>query len=187
LQRIVYLVLGVVGSVGKIQKGPKARRSTTLLPVDKALAWFDRAAQQNGTLCGVGEVLKIDDHTEYRWTLNCGRGTNSRVELLGAWATLILATRLSIFDLFVLGDSKIVIDWLNGKGSIMVANLYSWMERITEIIPLFRTLSFAHIYREENMVADNLSKKALFLRQGKISFSHWEDGQEGLTHILNLY
>jgi hypothetical protein len=100
---------------------------------------------------------------------------------------LILATRLSVFDLFMVGDSKIVIDWLNGKGSIMVENLHSWMERISDIIPLFSSLSFAHIYREENKVADSLSKKALFLRQGKISFSHWEDGQEGLTHSLNLY
>jgi hypothetical protein len=58
LQRIVYLVLGVVGSMGKIQKVPKARRSTTVLPVDKALAWFDRATQQNGTLCGSWWSLK---------------------------------------------------------------------------------------------------------------------------------
>jgi len=187
LQRIVYLVLGAVGSVGKIQKVPKARRSATMLPVDKALAWFDRAAQQNGTLFGVGGVLQIDDHTEYRWTLNCGSGTNSRVEIMGAWATLTLATRLFVFDLFVLGDSKIIIDWLNGKGSITVANLYSWNERIYEIIPLFRTLSFAHIYREENKVADILSKNALFICQGRISYNLLEDGQEGLTHFLTLY
>ena len=39
-------------------------------------------------------------------------------ELVGVWASLILATRLSISDLHVLGDSKIVIDWLNGKGAL---------------------------------------------------------------------
>jgi ribonuclease HI len=163
------------------------RRLTAMLLEDKALTWFDRVAQLNGTLCGAGGVLKIDDHTKYRWTLNCGSDTNSRAELMGAWATLTLATRLSVFDLFVLRDSKIVIDWLNGKGSIMVDNLYSWKERIYDLIPLFRTLSFAHIFREENKVADNLSKNAIFLRQGQISYSHWEDGQEGLTYFLNLY
>jgi len=29
---------------------------------------------------------------------------------MGAWATLTLATRVSIYELLVLGDSKIVID-----------------------------------------------------------------------------
>jgi hypothetical protein len=95
LQRIVYLVLGVVGKMGKKQKVSIPRLTSTFLPVDKAHAWFDGAAQQNGNLCGVGGVLKVDDHSEFRWTLNCGRGTNSRAELMGAWATLTLATRLS--------------------------------------------------------------------------------------------
>jgi ribonuclease HI len=141
----------------------------------------------NGTLCGVGGVLNIDEHTKFRWTLNCGRGTNSRAELMGAWATLTLATRLYVYDLYVLGDSKIIIDWLNRKGSIMVENLYGWKERITDLIPLFRSLSFSHIFREENKVADNLSKKALFLLQGKISYSQWEDGHEGPTHFIKMY
>jgi len=42
---------------------------------------------------------------------------------MGAWATLILASRLSITTIHVLGDSKIVIDWLNHKGAIQVVTL----------------------------------------------------------------
>jgi hypothetical protein len=34
---------------------------------------------------------------------------------MGAWATLTLASRLTVYDLHVMGDSKIVIDWLNRK------------------------------------------------------------------------
>jgi ribonuclease HI len=187
VQRIVYLVLGVVGMMGNKQKVSNPRISSTLLPVDKTLAWFDGVAQLNGTLCSVGGVLKVDDHSKYRWTLNCGRGTNSRAELMGAWATLTLATRLSIFELYVLGDSKIVIDWLNRKGSILVENLDGWKERIIDLIPLFRSITFAHIYREENKEVDLLSKKALYLRQGQITYSHWVDGHEGPTLFLNMY
>jgi hypothetical protein len=106
---------------------------------------------------------------------------------MGAWATLFLATRLSIYELYVLGDSKIVIDWLNRKGSILVANLDGWKERINDLIPLFRSITFAHIYREENKEADLLSKKALHLCQGQISYSHWVDGQEGPTLFLHMY
>jgi ribonuclease HI len=113
--------------------------------------------------------------------------TNSRVELMGAWATLFLATKLSIYELFVLGDSKIVIDWLNRMGSILVANLDGWKEIIIDLIPLFRSITFARIYREENKEADVLSKKVLHLRQGQISYNHSVDGQEGPTLLLHMY
>jgi hypothetical protein len=51
---------------------------------------------------------------------------------------------------------------------------------------LFRNLISQHIYREENKVADSLSKKALHLSPNQIYFSYWEDGHEGITHKLNL-
>jgi ribonuclease HI len=89
--------------------------------------WFDGAAQQNGKLSGVGGVIKINEQTEYRWTLNCGSGTNSKAELMGAWATLILASRLSVSDIHVLGDSKIVIDWLNRERNSSSGN-FIWLE-----------------------------------------------------------
>jgi hypothetical protein len=38
------------------------------------------------------------------------------VEILGAWAALSLAHRVSITDFHVIGDSKIIIEWLNNKG-----------------------------------------------------------------------
>jgi hypothetical protein len=77
--------------------------------------WFDGAAQENGILSGAGGIIKISGNTIYRWTFNCGMGTNTRAELLGVWASLSLAHRLDIDHLHVLGDSKIVIDWLNYK------------------------------------------------------------------------
>jgi ribonuclease HI len=77
---------------------------------EDALAWFDGAAQKEGSLCGVGGIIKTLDASIYKWTLNCGRGTNSKVELLGVWETLLLANSLSISSIHVLGDSKVIID-----------------------------------------------------------------------------
>jgi hypothetical protein len=34
---------------------------------------------------------------------------------MGAWASLILTQRLDINEMLLLGDSKVIIDWLNGK------------------------------------------------------------------------
>jgi len=105
---------------------------------------------------------------------------------MGVWESLILATRLGILDLHVMGDSKIVIDWLNGIGSIQVANLDSWKDRILDLIPYFRSVTFAHVYREINMEADRLSKKALFTSQGHIAYSQWNEGHEGPIIRLKL-
>jgi ribonuclease HI len=70
------------------------------------ICWFDGAAQNNGTLSGAGGIIKTGGNTIYRWTFNCGMGTNTREELLGVWATLSLAHRLDIDHLQLLGDSK---------------------------------------------------------------------------------
>ena len=104
-------------------------------------------------------MIKITEHSTYKWTLNCGHGTNTMAEFLGVWASLTLASRLSITDFIVLGDSKIVIDWLNKKGTLQVVDF--WKDRISELIKIFRTISFANILREENQEVDSLSKQVL--------------------------
>jgi len=70
-----------------------------------------------------GGVLKTLDLTVYRWVMNYGEGTNTKAELLGVWATLTLATHLSLQKLQVLGDSKVVIDWLTKRGRLQASSI----------------------------------------------------------------
>jgi len=118
---------------------------------------------------------------------NFGRGSNTGDELLGAWASLIMAIRLSISDLHVLGDSNIVIEWLNKRGAIQYITLESWKERIIDTLTRFRNILFAHIYREWNQEVDRLSKPSLTKLPRSISYTHWEDGNQGPTHYLKLF
>jgi ribonuclease HI len=76
-----------------------------------------------------GGLIKTSSNTVIKWTFNCGCGTNTREELLGAWATLSLVVRLNIDVLQVIGDSKIIIEWLKEKGRLHVASLMGWMDR----------------------------------------------------------
>jgi hypothetical protein len=100
-------------------------RSIFNIPLDRVVAWFDEAAQQDGLLCGAGRKIVINSQTCYQCTLNCGNGTNMKAELMGAWASFILASRLHINELLLLGDSKIIIDWLSGNANFHVADLVS--------------------------------------------------------------
>ena len=152
------LILSAVNRPSIPTTAQKLCRSSTTLPFDKAIAWFDGATQLDGSLCGVGGHIFINFHTSYRWTLNDGQGTNTKAELLGAWASLILAQRLNIEVLLLLGDSKVIIDWINDKVELRSAALECWKERTTEAKRLFKSFTTTHIYREENNIADQLSK-----------------------------
>jgi ribonuclease HI len=82
------------------------------------VAFFDGASEAGGSNCGAGGVIKSCTSRAYRWYLNCGEGTNTKAELMGAWAALFMAKFLDILDIQLLGDSKVVIDWLKQKANL---------------------------------------------------------------------
>jgi ribonuclease HI len=155
--------------------------------MNTTISWFDGAAQLDGIQCGVGGVLKTPDLFVFRWVYNCGGGTNTRAELLGVWATLLLASHLSFHRLQVLGDSKVVIDWLSNRGRLQESAIEDWKSRIKDLIKHFHAISFVHIFREFNMEADLLSKQALREPEGRITYYLWTNGTEGPRRHLSLY
>jgi ribonuclease HI len=159
----------------------------TNLEGDGVIGWFDGATMSSGNNCGAGGRIKISEQKSYKWFINCGVGTNTKAELLGAWALLTLASRLSILEIHILGDSNIIIEWLKGKGHLQVAALECWKDRIRETIKLFWKISFAHIYRVNNKVADNLSKFALSQAPGRIVYYQCVEDHEGPYLFLDLY
>jgi ribonuclease HI len=99
-------------------------------PHEYPVACFDGATQANGLCSGVGGIIKLSATTIYKWYLNCGVGTNTKAELMGVWATLFIANYLSIHKLQILGDSKVIIDWLNNKSDLRVSSIEGWKQRI---------------------------------------------------------
>ena len=69
-------------------------------------------------------------------------------------------------DIQIFRDSKVVIDWENGRTNIQVPYLQHVLTKIQNLKTLFRRISFAHIYREVNEEADSLSKQALAYQPG---------------------
>jgi len=51
------------------------------------VACFDVAAKANGRCCGAGGTIKLSASLVHKWYMNCGSSTNSKAELMGAWAT----------------------------------------------------------------------------------------------------
>jgi hypothetical protein len=73
---------------------------------------------------------------------------------MGVWATLYIAKYLSISKLQVLGDSKVIINWLNKKGNLCVSALEGWKQRIIVLKEKFLVTNFYHILHDFNKLAD---------------------------------
>ena len=61
--------------------------------------------------------------------------------------------------------------------SLAVVDLEHWCECISEVKASFLSIKFQHIYREHNTIVDVLSKEALSLEMGKISFIEILEGE----------
>jgi ribonuclease HI len=151
------------------------------------LACFDGAALANGECCGAGGIFKSHATRITKWFLNCGAGTNTKAELLGLWATLTLATLWSIEKIQILGDSKVIIDWIKQQGQLHAVNIECWKIKTMELASKFKDISFQHIYRDHNKEVDLLSKRALREIKGRLSVYHWENGEESSHTYLNIF
>ena len=106
---------------------------------------------------------------------------------MGAWVTLMLAEFLEIPCIHIMGDSKVVIDWLSDKGGLMVSSIEGWKKRIKLLIQNFLSIDFQHIYRDFNTVADILSKQAMVEPEGLVTYYRWTNGDEGLRRQIKIH
>ena len=64
--------------------------------------------------CGCGMVIVINkDHFLYIY-LGGGMGLNTKSKLLILYGLLLIASYIGVTYINIFGDSKIIIDWLNG-------------------------------------------------------------------------
>lgn len=72
----------------------------------------------------------ISPNCHYKIFWHGGNGSNMRVEVLAMWGLLWVASQLFIENMWVYGDSKVIIDHLN-KGTVLnPGTLMSWLEQI---------------------------------------------------------
>jgi ribonuclease HI len=151
------------------------------------LACFDGATHSNGLCCGAGGIFKSHPSRVTKWFINCGAGSNTKAELMGLWATLTLATFWSINQLQILGDSRVIIDWINHKCNLNTVNIECWKQKTLELAKNFKDLSIHHIYRVHNKEADALSKRALTEIEGRLSVYHSDSGLESQPSCINIF
>lgn len=154
---------------------------------DYTVAFFDDAALSSGGCCGAGGFFKTHPTRTTMWFLNCGEGTNNKAKLLGLWASLFLASCWSLSHLHVLGDSRIIIDWISQKSKLQTVHNDSWKDKPMELLKSFSDVKFHHIPRTFNCEADALSKRALSEVVGRLSIFHKDRGIVSPISSINVF
>jgi len=81
----------------------------------------------------------------------------------------------------------VVIDCLRGKENLRSIYLTHWCRRINELFPLFDELSFAHVHRKFNFVADQCSKRGVSGPVGVLIISKLQYNQVVMEDNITLF
>ena len=131
-------------------------------------------------VCGARMVIKLNMNHCFHLRIYVGFGTNTKEELVASCGLLWFAKYKQLQLCQVLGNSKVIVEWVNQKHHhhIYSLNLSHWLRRFRSIIGYFLGTAFHHIYREFNTKVDSLSKKAI---DDKIACLFFEELLDGIV------
>lgn len=122
---------------------------------------FDGCSKGNPGPSGIGAVIYRITNEEWSGCQYIGIKTNNQSE----YSALILGLKESISrnikQLYVNGDSLLVINQVNGVFKVKNSKLFELYQEVIELIKQFEYIEFNHVYREHNKRADQLSNLAL--------------------------
>ena len=130
------------------EEGPEPGSRWTLV--------FDGASNTLGN--GVGAVITSPTGFHIPFTARiCFDCTNNMAEYEACIYGIEAAIDLRIKYLKVYGDSALVISQINGNWETRHPNLIPYRDHVMNLVPYFEEITFEHIPREENNLADALA------------------------------
>ncbi len=95
-----------------------------------------------------------------------GRTTNNVAEYEAVYLALGKAQELGIRDIDFRLDSQLVVNQMNGSYKVKNAELRPVHDRIVELVSTFDKVTFSHVLREYNQLADGVVNKILDQHKG---------------------
>lgn len=128
----------------------------------KAILFADGAARGNPGPAGSGAVLlDAQGHVIAELTKHLGHATNNVAEYTALIIGLEEAQRRGIDDIDVRMDSMLVVRQMQGLWKIKHPNMKPLALRAGQLLASFPKRTIEHVPREENLIADALSNKAI--------------------------
>ena len=108
-------------------------------------------------------VTFLDDIDFHGFKERLGLSSNKKVELLALKLLLQLVFNLGIQKLHIFGDSLLVIERMEKEKNVHNIFLWQLYDELMVLALYFEEMSFQHLYREMNGIANTLSKEILQL------------------------
>lgn len=122
--------------------------------------YFDGCSKGNPGPAGCGWVVQGPERTR-EGSKKLGHMTNNEAEYHGLVQALKVAKEDNIKDIIVHGDSKLVIEHMNGTWKVKATNLKQLYNEAKELSSSFASITFKWIPRTLNIRADELANRSL--------------------------
>lgn len=124
--------------------------------------FFDGSSNPNPGELGLGSVIFASGEHEIDWAIGYKEyGTNNIAEYMSAIMLLKRAIALGIKELHCFGDSKLIVNQINGVWACSAKELKPLLHRLKTLTGQFDHIQFDWVKREGNARADELSKQGV--------------------------
>ena len=129
---------------------------------DTYTLFFDGCSKGNPGNAGAGAVIYKNDTEIYNLSKYVGKNeTNNVAEYTGLIIGLTEAVNQNIKHLDVKGDSELIIKQMNNEYKVKSTNIIQLHKNAKKLTKSFDEITFNHIYRNDNVRADELANDAL--------------------------
>jgi ribonuclease HI len=139
---------------------PFPRPDRHVAPPGTWRAWFDGSARPNPGRCTIGAVLSAPTGQTREISLAAGYGDSSEAEYRALIALLQAAVEAGAQGLAIHGDSRVVIDDMNGPPHTAAPALASYRQQAHTLLAQLDGATLRWIPRHKNGAADALSQRA---------------------------
>jgi ribonuclease HI len=127
----------------------------------KATLFTDGGARGNPGPAGIGFVLTVSDKETILHGAYIGETTNNQAEYKALLAGLERAVKEGVTELECFLDSELVVRQLRGEYRVKNAELQPLVAQVRQWQQKFSVISFTHVRREKNEMADKLVNQAI--------------------------
>ncbi|MFA5124286.1 MAG: ribonuclease HI family protein [Patescibacteria group bacterium] len=126
----------------------------------KAIIYSDGGARGNPGPAGIGAVIKIGEK-QLELKRYIGEATNNQAEYRALILALEHALENGVTEAECLLDSELVVKQLNREYRVKDKDLGVLFIKVYNLSTKFKRVTFKHIYREQNKLADKLVNEAI--------------------------
>ena len=118
---------------------------------------FDGGSTPNPGDMKIGGFIKLHGKTIFSYSDSIGYGTNNMAEYASLLRLLKKAQQLGINNIYIQGDSQLIINQVNGLWKAKDPRMRQYKDRVIAILKHIKTWEIKHVLRNHNQEADSLT------------------------------